>query len=312
MTASVLLLTDTRIDAHASPGHPERQARREAAAAGVRDAAGSRLAEEPAEPATDAELTRVHDPEYVAVLIESEAEGGGWLDLETYVVPGSMDAARLAAGATIHAARMAVAGDAEVAFAAVRPPGHHARRDRGSGFCLVNNVAIAVAALRADGAARRVAIVDWDVHHGNGTQAIFAGDADLIYTSTHQYPFYPGTGAAADDAGGVAHNHPLDAGDGDEAFVAAWRDELFPAIEAFGAEAILVSAGYDAHAADPLAELTVTEAGFEEVARILGATASRLGLRGVALTLEGGYDLDALRGSAAATVRGLLDGRDRA
>ena len=312
MTASVLLLTDTRIDAHASPGHPERQARREAAAAGVRDAAGSRLAEEPAEPATDAELTRVHDPEYVAVLIESEAEGGGWLDLETYVVPGSMDAARLAAGATIHAARMAVAGDAEVAFAAVRPPGHHARRDRGSGFCLVNNVAIAVAALRADGAARRVAIVDWDVHHGNGTQAIFAGDADLIYTSTHQYPFYPGTGAAADDAGGVAHNHPLDAGDGDEAFVAAWRDELLPAIEAFGAEAILVSAGYDAHAADPLAELTVTEAGFESVARLLGATASRLGLRGVALTLEGGYDLDALRGSAAATVRGLLDGRDRA
>jgi len=312
VTASVLLLTDTRIDAHASPGHPERQARREAAAAGVRDAAGSRLAEEPAEPATDAELTRVHDPEYVAVLIESEAEGGGWLDLETYVVPGSMDAARLAAGATIHAARMAVAGDAEVAFAAVRPPGHHARRDRGSGFCLVNNVAIAVAALRADGAARRVAIVDWDVHHGNGTQAIFAGDADLIYTSTHQYPFYPGTGAAADDAGGVAHNHPLDAGDGDEAFVAAWRDELLPAIEAFGAEAILVSAGYDAHAADPLAELAVTEAGFEAVARLLGATASRLGLRGVALTLEGGYDLDALRGSAAATVRGLLDGRDRA
>ena len=127
---------------------------------------------EPAEPATDAELTRVHDPDYVAVLGEVEAQGGGWLDLETYVVPGSMEAARLAAGATIHAARAAVAGDAEVAFAAVRPPGHHARRDRGSGFCLVNHVAIAVAALRADGVARRVAIVDWDVHHGNGT----AGD----------------------------------------------------------------------------------------------------------------------------------------
>ena len=312
MTGSVLLLTDARIDAHASPGHPERPARREAAAAGVRDAAGARLVEQPADPATDAELTRVHDPDYVAVLGEVEAQGGGWLDLETYVVPGSMEAARLAAGATIHAARAAVAGDAEVAFAAVRPPGHHARRDRGSGFCLVNHVAIAVAALRADGAARRVAIVDWDVHHGNGTQAIFAGDADLIYTSTHQYPFYPGTGAATDDAGGIAHNHPLFAGEGDEAFVAAWRDELLPAIEAFGPEAILVSAGYDAHAADPLAELTVTEAGFEEVARLLGATASRLGLRGVALTLEGGYDLDALRASVAASVRGLLDGRDRA
>ena len=184
-----------------------------------------------------------------------------------------MDAARLAAGATIHAARAAVAGDAEVAFAAVRPPGHHARRDRGSGFCLLNHVAIAVEALRADGAARRVAIVDWDVHHGNGTEAIFDGDPDLIYASTHQYPFYPGTGAAADDGGGIAHNHPLLAGDGDEAFVAAWRDELLPAIEAFGPEAILVSAGYDAHAADPLAELAVTEAGFEDVARLLGATA---------------------------------------
>ena len=312
MTGSVLLLTDARTDAHASPGHPERPARREAAAAGVRDAAGGRLVEVPAEPATDAELTRIHDPDYVAVLGEAEAEGGGWLDLETYVVPGSMEAARLAAGATIQAARVAVAGDAEVAFAAVRPPGHHARRDRGSGFCLVNHVAIAVAALRADGAVRRVAIVDWDVHHGNGTEAIFAGDADLIYTSTHQYPFYPGTGAAADDAGGVAHNHPLYAGEGDEAFVAAWRGELLPAIEAFGPEAILVSAGYDAHAADPLAELTVTEAGFEEVGRLLGATASRLGLPGVALTLEGGYDLDALRDSVAASVRGLLDGRDRA
>jgi acetoin utilization deacetylase AcuC-like enzyme len=309
---SVLLLTDARIDAHAAPGHPERPARREAAAAGVREAAADRLVEETGEPATDAELTRVHDPDYVAILSEVEAEGGGWLDPETYAVPGSMEAARLAAGATIHAARAAVAGNAEVAFAAVRPPGHHARRDRGSGFCLVNNVAIAVGALRADGAARRVAIVDWDVHHGNGTQAIFAGDAELIYASTHQYPFYPGTGAATDDAGGIAHNHPLYAGEGDEAFVAAWRDELLPAIEAFGAEAILVSAGYDAHAADPLAELNVTEAGFEAVARLLGATASRLGLRGVALTLEGGYDLDALRGSVAASVRGLLDGRDRA
>ena len=157
-----------------------------------------------------------------------------------------------------------------------------------------------------------MAIVDWDVHHGDGTQAIFHGDPDLLYTSTHQYPFYPGTGPATDDGGGVARNHPLRAGDGDDAFVAAWRDELLPAVEAFAPEAILVSAGYDAHAADPLAELTVTEAGYEAVARALGATAARLGLPGVALTLEGGYDLDALRASVAASVRGLLDGRDGA
>ena len=312
MPGSVLLLTDARIDAHAAPGHPERPARREAAASGVRDAAAGRLIEGTVVPASDADVVRVHDPDYVAALSDAEAMGGGWLDPDTYLVPGSMEAARLAAGATIHAARAAVGGSAEVAFAAVRPPGHHAGRDRGTGFCLVNHIAIAVAALRADGAARRVAIVDWDVHHGNGTEAIFAGDPDLIYTSTHQYPFYPGTGAAADDAGGIAHNHPLHAGEGDEAFVAAWRDDLLPTIEAFGPEAIVVSAGYDAHAADPLAELAVTEAGFEEVARNLGATASRIGLAGVALTLEGGYDLDALRASVAATVRGLIDGRERA
>jgi acetoin utilization deacetylase AcuC-like enzyme len=308
---SVLLLTDARTDAHAVSGHPERPARREAAAAGVRDAAGGRLVEEMTDPASDADLERVHDPDYLEALADAEAHGGGWLDPDTYVVPGSMEAARLAAGAAIHAARAAVAGHAEVAFAAGRPPGHHARRDRGTGFCLVNHVAVAVEALRADGVVRRVAIVDWDVHHGDGTEAIFAGDADLIYASTHQYPFYPGTGAAADHAGGIAHNHPLPAGDGDEAFVAAWRDELLPAIEAFGPEAILVSAGYDAHAADPLAELAVTEAGFMDVARLLGAAAARIGIAGIALTLEGGYDLEALRGSVAATVSGLRDGRER-
>ncbi len=312
MPGSVLLLTDPRTDAHASPGHPERPARREAAASGVRDAAGDRLVEETPEPATDADITRIHDPDYLALLVEAEARGGGWLDADTYLVPGSMTAARLAAGATLRAAQAAVDGEAEVAFAVVRPPGHHAGPIRGSGFCLFNNVAIAVAALRAAGTVRRVAIVDWDVHHGDGTQAIFHGDSDLIYASTHQYPFYPGTGPANDDGGGVARNHVLSAGDGDEAFVAAWRDELLAAVEAFAPEAILVSAGYDAHAADPLAELAVTEAGFEAVGRALGAMAVRLGLGGVALALEGGYDLDALRGSVAASVRGLRAGREGA
>ena len=312
MPGGVLLLTDARTDAHASPGHPERPARREAAASGVREAAGPLLVEERLKSATDDDITRTHDPDYLARLIEAESRGGGWLDADTYLVPGSMTAARLAAGATLRAARAAVAGEAEVAFAIVRPPGHHARRERGKGFCLLNNVAIAVAGLRADGVATRVAIVDWDAHHGDGTQAIFEGDADVIYTSTHQDPFYPGTGAAADDGGGVARNHPLRAGDGDDAFVAAWRDELLPAIEAFGPEAIVVSAGYDAHAVDPLAELAVTEAGYGAVGRALGATADRLGLPGVALTLEGGYDLDAVRASVAASVRGLLEGREGA
>jgi acetoin utilization deacetylase AcuC-like enzyme len=312
VSGAILLLTDARMDVHGVSGHPEAPIRREAAAAGVRDAAGDRLVEEAPDPATDADLERVHDEGYVALLAEAEARGGGWLDPDTYLVPGSLLAARLAAGATLRVARAAAAGEAAVAFAAVRPPGHHAARDRGSGFCLFNNVAVAVAALRAEGAASRIAIVDWDVHHGDGTQAIFHGDDELIYASTHQYPFYPGTGPAADNGGGVARNHPLEAGDGDGEFVAAWRDDLLPAVEAFGPEAILVSAGYDGHAADPLAELAVTEAGYEAVGRAVGASAARLGIGGVALTLEGGYDLDAVRASVAASVRGLLAGREDA
>jgi len=309
----VALFTDAGMDAHAAPGHPERPDRREAAASGVRDGAGDRLAEPAVDAATDEELAAIHEPRYLAMLDEAEALGGGWLDPDTYLVPGSMGAARLAAGATVQAARAIAAGEAVVAFAAVRPPGHHAASARGTGFCLLNNVAVAVAALRSDGSATRVAIVDWDVHHGDGTQAIFDADPDVIYASTHEAPFYPGTGHPDDRGTGTALgtmlNRPLAAGDGDEPFVTTWREELLPAIEAFAPDAVLVSAGYDAHRDDPLAHLTVTEPGYGAVAHALGRVSARLGLAGVALTLEGGYDLAAVRGSIAATVRGILVGR---
>lgn len=309
----IWLLTEAAMDAHAAAGHPERPDRRTAVAEGVRDAAGNRLVEVQAVEATENEIGSVHDAAYVELIGAAAGRGGGWLDADTYVAAGSLRAARLAAGATIQAARAASAGDAEIAFAAVRPPGHHAAADRGSGFCLLNNVAIAVAALRADGV-RRVAIIDWDVHHGDGTQAIFDADADVCYASTHQLPLYPGTGRREERGVGAArgtkHNRPLAPGDGDEAFVGAWRDHLLPVIEAFAPEAILVSAGYDAHRADPLAHLEVTEAGYEAVAESLGAVSRRLGLRGIALTLEGGYDLDALRAAVAATVRGMTSGRN--
>jgi acetoin utilization deacetylase AcuC-like enzyme len=310
---SVWLLTDAAMDVHASSGHPERPDRRAAAADGVRDAAGDALVERAPRPADDSMLLTVHDADYLALLEATEERGGGWLDPDTYLVPGSMRAARLAAGATVEAALGIARGEADVAFAAVRPPGHHASRARGSGFCLLNNVAVAVAGLRADGMARRIAIVDWDVHHGDGTQAIFDADPDLCYASTHQSPLYPGTGDRSErgvgPAVGTKHNVPLAPGSGDEAFVTAWREDLLVAIEDFAPEAILVSAGTDAHAADPIANLRVTEAGYEEVAREVGAVSARLGLRGVALTLEGGYDLAALRASTAATVRGILEGR---
>jgi acetoin utilization deacetylase AcuC-like enzyme len=311
----VLLLTDPAMDRHAFPGHPERPDRRGAAADGVREGAaraGAGLDEPEVAPLDDAVITTVHPAAYVAELDEAESRGGGWLDADTYLVSGSMQAARLAAGATVAAAHAVAETDTTVAFAVVRPPGHHAGAARGSGFCILNNVAIAVGALRAAGLARRVAIVDWDVHHGDGTQAIFAADPDVCYASTHQSPLYPGSGAASERgegaAAGTKHNRPLAPGSGDTELLAAWRDDLLPVVAAFGPEAILVSAGYDAHRADPLAELAVTEDGYRQLGHAVGALATDAGLPGVALTLEGGYDLDAMRASVAASVEGILAG----
>jgi acetoin utilization deacetylase AcuC-like enzyme len=311
----VLLFSDPAMAGHRPPGHPERPERLAAVEAGVADAAtaaGAALERPAVEPADEAALERIHPARYLALLDDAAKQGGGWIDADTHIGPASMVAARLAAGATIQAATAAADGEATVAFAVVRPPGHHARRERAAGFCLLNNVALAAMALRASGLARRIAILDWDVHHGDGTQAIFEADPDLCYASTHQMPLYPGTGDAAERGTGPGlgskHNVPLPPGSGDEAFIDAWLTRLLPAVAAFAPDAILVSAGYDAHRVDPLAELEVTAAGYWSVAESIGRTAREGGIRGVALTLEGGYDLDALRESAAATVGGLLAG----
>ncbi|MFN2484749.1 MAG: histone deacetylase family protein [Candidatus Limnocylindria bacterium] len=311
---SVLLVTDAAMERHPAPGgHPERPARLAAAASGVSDAvarAGESLHVDRADPAGDDELTRVHDRAYVALLRTLDARGGGWLDPDTFLGSGSLDAARVAAGATIAAAAAVAADRHVIGFAIVRPPGHHAARSRAAGFCLFNNVAIAAESLRADGAARRIAIVDWDVHHGDGTQEIYEADPDVWYGSTHQTGIYPGTGTAEQAGVGAAHgtklNRPLRPGSGDEAFVGTWSQDLLPALAAFAPDAVVVSAGYDAHTSDPLATLRVSSDGFRRVAERLGEVVGDLGLRGVTLTLEGGYDLDALRSSTAATVEGLL------
>lgn len=311
----VMLLTDVAMATHRPPGHPERPERLAAVAAGVADgagAAGAAVERPPVVAAGMDMLQRVHPRSHLDALDDVARRGGGWIDADTYLGPDSMAAARLAAGASVQAALAAARGEASVAFAVVRPPGHHASAERAAGFCLLNNIAVAALALRATGLARRVAILDWDVHHGDGTQDLFDRDPDLCYASTHQMPLYPGTGDAAERGSGPGlgskHNVPLPPGSGDEAFVSAWTTLLLPAVEACRPEAILVSAGYDAHELDPLAELEVTSLGYRRVGEAIGSLASRLGLPGVALTLEGGYDLDALRDSAAATVEGLLAG----
>ena len=315
LTRRVLLLTDAAMNQHAAPGHPERPERLTAVAEGVADgaeSAGAQLVRGTPEPADEERLHRIHPAWHIDRLDEIASSGGGWLDADTYLGHRSMIAARLAAGATIRAATAAARGEASVAFAVVRPPGHHASEERPSGFCLINNIALAAAELRALGLAQRIAILDWDVHHGDGTQAIFDADPDLLYASTHQSPLFPGSGDSAERGRGPAlgtmHNVPLSPGAGDAEFTDAWLTRLLPAVEEFGPEAILVSAGFDAHRDDPLAHLAVTEAGYRRVATEIGRITARLGLRGVALTLEGGYDLPALRRSAATTVEALLDG----
>jgi acetoin utilization deacetylase AcuC-like enzyme len=310
----VLLLTDPAMERHAAPGHPERYERLAAVASGFEsgaETAGARLSLRSPAAADDAAITAVHDREYLDALDTLDASGGGWIDADTYLAPGSMHAARLAAGAAVEAALAVAQGEAVVAFSVSRPPGHHASARRAAGFCLLNNVAIAAAALRVSGLAQRIAIVDWDVHHGDGTQAIFDEDPDLLYASTHQRPLYPGSGSSDERgrgaAAGTKHNLTLSPGAGDEAFVAAW-EELFGRTREFRPEAILVSAGYDGHRDDPLANLAITEEGYRSVAQALGEVAAQLRLPGVALVLEGGYDLRALERSVAATIEGLLTG----
>jgi acetoin utilization deacetylase AcuC-like enzyme len=299
------LCTDERFRAHVAPGqHPERPARLEAIDRAI-DERGLRARTVPiaARPATRDELERVHDPEYLEALEHELRKGAGWLDPDTYFSDGSWNAALLAAGASIDAATRVHAGELDNAAVFPRPPGHHATRDRAMGFCLLNNVAAAAAALRVRGA--RPAIFDWDVHHGNGTEAIFDEDPDVLYASTHEWPQYPGTGPA-DYRGrgrgvGATVNVPLPAGTDSSAYLAAYRARIAPALEAFRPDVILVSAGFDAHRADPLGGLALVEDTYAEVTRHLLSVSPR-----VVMVLEGGYDLGAIARSSVRVLETLL------
>ncbi len=235
------------------------------------------------------------------------AEGRVRLDPDTAISPGSLEAARRAAGAVSAAVDGVMTGEARNAFCAVRPPGHHAEADRAMGFCLYNNVAVGAEQARRAHRAKRVAVMDFDVHHGNGTQHMFERDGDLLYASTHQYPFYPGTGARDEIGVGNIFNRPLPADAGSDEFRAAMAETILPAIREFEPDLVMISAGFDAHRQDPLAQLNLTEGDFDWATRELMAIADACCEGRLVSSLEGGYDLDGLAKSAAAHVRVLMD-----
>jgi acetoin utilization deacetylase AcuC-like enzyme len=302
----IALLANPAQIGHQEEGHPERPER---VAAILEAIAKSNLGLVP-EPASDAPaafVRRVHDPSYVAMLDRAASSGGGFLDPDTYITPLSMVAARSAAGAVVEGVQRVLDGKAKHALAVVRPPGHHAEHAKAMGFCLLNNIAVGLVAAR-DRGIRRIAILDFDVHHGNGTQHSFESDADVFYASTHQYPFYPGTGRAGERGPhGNILNVPLPAGTSDRAFLGAWEKKIGPTLDAFKPELLLVSAGFDAHEDDPLAGLDVSTDAYRELARMIKAwSISHSGGRSV-WALEGGYNLQALGDSVVAVLEVLRD-----
>lgn len=261
-------------------------------------------------PASFSAVARVHEPRYLDMLAEIAHHGGNWLDPDTYCGHDSLDTALLAAGASIAAVDAAIDGTAEHGFVIARPPGHHANRTRGMGFCLLNNVAIA-AARGLDRGLERIAIVDFDVHHGNGTQDIFYRDPRVLFISIHQHGhhFYPGTGAAdergADAGEGFTINVTLASGQDDTAYLHAYDEAVARPLVAFSPELVLISAGFDAHRADPIGDMRVTEAGFAAMTARLVDQATRSADNRVVALLEGGYDPPALGRSVAAVLKTL-------
>lgn len=309
-----LLLSDPRFFQHRSSAyHPERPERLDAANAAIeraRSANGLAFAPIEPRPATEEELTAVHDPRFVKWLHTLRGEDG-YIDADTYVGPESVSVAELAAGGTVALVDALLDGPTKRGIALARPPGHHARPAQAMGFCLYNNVAIAAARARARGL-DRVAIIDWDVHHGNGTQEIFYRDPSVLYVSTHQFPFYPGTGAVLEtgegDGTGYTVNVPLTAGGGDGIYRGAFERVILPTLEEYRPQLVLVSAGFDASARDPLAEMSLTADAFGWMARALRGVADRHAEGRILMALEGGYDLVALEAGLHSAVRGLVEG----
>jgi len=306
----LLVATDPAFEHHdTGPGHPERARRLTAVLAGP-EAAGVKDALRFLEPreATRAELSRVHPVDYLDVMETFCARGGGDIDGDTRVSSGSWRAGKLAAGAGLAAVEALRRGEGDAAFLAIRPPGHHALATRPMGFCIINNIAVVAAALAEEG--ERVLVLDWDAHHGNGTEAIFWDDPRVLYVSAHQYgSFYPGTGALDDVGGpgarGATLNLPFPGGATGDVYLRALDEVVAPAVAEFAPTWVLVSAGYDAHRADPLTDLRLSAGDFADLARRVAGFAPSPGR--LILFLEGGYDLEALTTSVGASLAALLD-----
>ncbi len=301
------VVDDPSFDLHESPGHPERPERLLAARAAVQRA-GVRTKPIPVRTATREELERVHGAAYLDQL-RAQSGHETHLDADTYLAPDSVVAAERAAGGAVALVDALLNEEITRGVALLRPPGHHARPDQAMGFCVLNNVAVAAAHGLAQGL-RRVAIVDWDVHHGNGTQEMFYDDPRVLYISLHQSPFYPGTGDAnetgAGEGRGFTVNVPLSEGAGEAVYAAAFDRVVSPILDAYSPELVLVSAGFDAHERDPLGGMRLGASAYGWMTRALGAAADKSAHGKMALLLEGGYDLAALEASLTDSLLALV------
>ncbi len=308
---TTLLITHPASLLHATPpGHPERADRLRAVERALEDERFAGLSRETAPLGTLDQVALCHPREFAEAVIAASPESGlVQFDADTLMSPGTVEAALRGVGAATRAVDEVMAGRAANAFSAMRPPGHHAESVRAMGFCFFNSAAIAARHAQKAHGAQRVAVIDWDVHHGNGTQEIFWDDPTALYASTHEMPLYPGTGAASERGEhGAIVNAPLRAGDGSDEFREAFGSALLPRIDAFAPDLIVISAGFDAHWRDPLANINLKEADFAWATQKLMEIADRHCRGRVVSVLEGGYDLEGLSKSVAAHVTALMRG----
>ncbi len=313
-------MTDTRptgvveddrfLEHRAPPGHPECEMRVRAVGQAIR-ARADKLTPIAARPAGDDEILWVHAPGHLKAIQEAARHAPTRIDADTYMSEASLEVARLAAGGAVELVRSVVSGEIRSGIAAVRPPGHHAEASRAMGFCLFNNAAIAARALQRMDGVERILLIDWDVHHGNGTQHMFENDPSVLYFSTHQFPYYPGTGAfeeiGVDRGLGTTVNVPMPPGCGDREYVGVLQRVLVPVAQRYAPDFILVSCGFDAHRDDPLASMEISEGGFQAMSRIVRRLADELCGGRIAFVLEGGYAASGLLEGTGAVLDALID-----